>query len=326
MSGVLTEGSEGRARNPLRAEATPCSGIEESFAPSHDAQETARPALTTGSARALGDLKTAFLLFGLSLKRARLLLGAMGLLLALVQVLRVRIAEKIYDAGQFDQLNSVLSSYLREIIGSALGSIMSFNGIVCGVYFDTGYIIALLALVIALSTLPASERETGFADLILARPVARHWLITRTIALVLFSIVLMLALMAAGTWAGLMLFAPDDAPWPTVRQILALALTLGALLSCWSGVAMAFGAACRRGVASATTSLMAFLTLILDWAHRAWPPLDWLDWLSPFRYFSPYDLVAGKPLQWDNLLVLWAIAATGYILAYLIISQRDISR
>lgn len=271
-------------------------------------------------------MRGALLLFRLSLKRARLLLGVTGLLLALVQVLRVRIAEKIYDAGQFDQLNSVLSTYLREIIGSSLGSIMSFSGIICGVYFDTGYIIALLALVIALSTLPASERETGFADLILARPVARHWLITRTIALVLFAILLMLAMMMAGTWAGLMLFAPPDAPWPTVRQTLALALTLGTLLACWSGVAMALGAVCRRGVASATTSLIAFLALILDWAHRAWPPLDWADWLSPFRYFSPYELVAGKPVQWENLLVLWAIAATGYTLAYLIVSQRDISR
>jgi hypothetical protein len=268
----------------------------------------------------------AFLLFRLSLKRARMLLCATGLLLALVQVLRVRIAEKIYDAGQFDQLNSVLSTYLRDIVGSALGSITSFNGIVCGVYFDTGYIIGLLALVIALSTLPASERDTGFADLILARPVARHWLITRTIALVLFSILLMLAMIMAGTWTGLMLFAPDGVPWPTLRQTLALALTLGALLTCWSGVAMAFGAGYRRGVASATTSLIAFLALILDWAHRMWPPLDWADWLSPFRYFSPYELVAGKPLQMENLLVLGAIAASGYTLAYLIISQRDISR
>ena len=271
-------------------------------------------------------MKGGFLLFRLSLKRARLLLGATGLLLALVQVLRVRIAEKIYDAGQFDQLNSVLSSYLREIIGPALGSIMSFSGIVCGVFFDTGYVIALVALVIALSTLPASEIETGFADLMLARPLARHWLITRTIALVLFSILLMLLMIMAGTWAGLEIFAPPDAPWPTMRQTVNLALTLATLLACWSGVAMALGAAYRRGVASAITALVAFAALILDWAHRAWPPLDWADWLSPFRYFSPYELVAGKPLQVENLLVLWAIAATGYSLAYLVISQRDVAR
>ena len=50
---------------------------------------------------------------------------------------------------------------------------------------------------------------------------------------------------------------------------------------------MAFGAACRRGVASATTALLAFAALLLDWAHRLWPPLDWVAWLSPFYYFNP---------------------------------------
>jgi ABC-2 type transport system permease protein len=271
-------------------------------------------------------MRSAFLLFRLSLKRARLLLGATGLLLALVQMLRVHIAARVHNDGQYDQITALLPPSVREMFGAALTSIMSFSGIICGVYFDLGFMLALLALAIALSTLPASEMETGFADLILARPLARHWLITRTIALVLFSILLMLLMIMAGTWAGLVVFAPPDAPWPTVRQTVNLALTLGMLLVCWSGVAMAFGAAYRRGVASAVTSLVAFAALILDWAHRAWPPLDWIDWLSPFRYFSPYDLVAGKPLQVENLLVLWAIAATGYALAYFIISQRDISR
>jgi len=215
---------------------------------------------------------------------------------------------------------------VRDILGPSLPSIMTFNGLVCGVYFDTGFIIALLALAITLATLPASEIETGFADLILARPMSRHWLITRTIALVLFSILLMLLMIMAGTWAGLALFAPADAPWPTARQTAPLALTLGLLAASWSGVAMALGAAYRRGAASGTTALLAFAALLLDWAHRLWAPLDRIAWLSPFYYFNPYELVAGGPLPVENLLVLGAMAMTGYTVAYYLISQRDISR
>ncbi len=271
-------------------------------------------------------MKGALLLFRLSLKRIRLLLGITGLLLALVQMLRVRIAAQVHDAGQFDQLSALLPPFVRDILGPALASVMSFSGIVSGVYFDTGFVIALVALAIAIATLPASEIETGFADLVLARSMARHWLVTRTIALVLLSILLMLLMIMAGTWAGLVLFAPPDAPWPTARQTLPLALTLGMLVVCWSGIAMVLGAVYRRGVASATTSLLVFGTLLLDWAHRAWPPLGFIAWVSPFHYFNPYELVAGNPLRIENLLVLWAIAATGYTLAYLVISVRDISR
>jgi ABC-2 type transport system permease protein len=232
----------------------------------------------------------------------------------------------VHDTGQFAQLSAILPQAVREILGPALSSIMSFNGIVIAVYFDTGFIIALLALAITLATLPASEIETGFADLILARPLSRHWLVTRTIALVLFSILLMLLMIMAGTWVGLELFAPMDAPWPTARQHAPLALTLGMLVASWSGIAMALGAAYRRGAASGTTALLAFAALLLDWAHRLWPPLERIAWLSPFFYFNPYDLVGGGPLQVENLLVLGAMAATGYTVAYYLISQRDISR
>ena len=193
-------------------------------------------------------MKGAFLLFRLSLKRAWPLLWTTGLLLAAVQALRVLIAASVHNAGQFDQISALLPSAVRDILGHSLASVMTFNGIVCGVYFDTGYIIALLALAITLATLPASEIETGFADLILARPMPRHWLITRTIALVLFSLLFMLLMIMAGTWAGLALFAPPDAPWPTARQTGSLALSLGMLVVCWSGVALAFGAACRRAL------------------------------------------------------------------------------
>jgi hypothetical protein len=271
-------------------------------------------------------MSRAFLLFRLSLKRVWPLLGATGLLLAAIQAFRVLIAASVYNAGQFDQITALLPPFVRDFFGSSLGSVMTFNGIVCGVYFDTGFMIALLALAIALATLPASEIETGFADLILARPMPRHWLITRTIALVWFSILLMLLMIMAGTWAGLAVFAPPHVPWPSASQTAALAVSLGMLVVCWSGVALALGAACRRSVAGAATSLLAFAALLLDWAHRLWPHLERIAWLSPFFYFRPYELVAGGPLRPENLLVLWAIAMTGYIMAYLVMSLRDISR
>jgi ABC-2 type transport system permease protein len=202
---------------------------------------------------------------------------------------------------------------------------MSFNGIVCGGYFDLGIVLALVALTIALATVPASEIETGFADLILARPIRRHWLITRTIALVLLAILLMLFMIMAGTWVGLAMCAPPI-PGPPARQTASLALNLGMLLLSWGGVALAFGAACRRGVAVPATSLLAFASLLLDYAQKLWPPLERIGWLSPFRYYAPFELVMGDPLPLENLLVLGAIALTGFTVAYFTISQRDISR
>ena len=265
------------------------------------------------------------LLLALSLKRARMLLIAMGFLLVALQGLLVLIAGSIERAGEFEQLASLLPPFVRTLLGPSLVSVMSFGGIACVGYFDLGVVIALLALTIALATVPASEVETGFADLILAHPLRRHWLITRTIALLLLTIVMMLTLMMAGTWAGLAMFAPENVRWPSPRMVGSLALNLGLLMLCWGGVAMAFGAACRRSVASAVTGLLALTALLLDLTGRLWPPVDRIAWLSPFRYFIPFDIVMGTELPIENILVLWAIAMTGFTLAYFFFSQRDIS-
>ena len=266
------------------------------------------------------------LLLQLSLKRARSLLLATGLLLAAFQILLVLIAGALHRTSDFEQLAALLPPVVHTLLGPSLTSVISFGGIVCLGYFHLAITIALLALTIALATLPASEVETGFADLILARPLARHWIITRTIALVLLVIALMLLAMMAGTWAGLAMFAPPDAAWPSPRVVGSLALNLGLLLTCWGGIAMAFGAACRRGVAGATTGLLALAGFLLDYVGRLWTPAEQFAWLSPFRYFVPFELVMGSPLPVEDLVVLWAVAMTGFVVAYLVFSQRDISR
>src|SRR5438132_4851237 len=175
------------------------------------------------------------LLLSLSLKRARTLLVATGLLLAAFQVLLVLIASSIHPS-KFEDLAALLPPFVRALLGPAVASVMSFGGIVCLGYFDLSIVAALLALIIALATLPASEVETGFADLVLARPLRRHWLITRTIALLLVAILMMLALMLAGTCAGLAMWAPANVRWPSPRMLASLALNLGLLMLCWGGI------------------------------------------------------------------------------------------
>jgi ABC-2 type transport system permease protein len=241
-------------------------------------------------------------------------------------MLVVLIAGSIENAGQFEQIAALLPPFVREMLGSSLASVMSFTGIVCVGYFDLVVVIALLALTITLATVPASEVESGFADLVLARPMSRHWLITRTIALVLLSTLLILGLMMAGTWAGLTIFSPQNAPWPAPRLVGSLALNLALLMLCWGGVAMAFASACRRSVASSITGLLAFASLLLDIIAGSWRPARSVDWLSPFHYFIPFDIVMGNSLRLQSVLVLGGIGVTGFVAAYFFFSRRDISR
>jgi ABC-2 type transport system permease protein len=130
----------------------------------------------------------------------------------------------------------------------------------------------------------------------------------------------------AGTWIGLNTLAPKDVRWPSTNLVLSLAINLGLLMLCWSGVAMAIGSASRRrSVAGGVAGLLALATFLLDYIARAWQPAEAIAWLSPFRYFNPFLLLDGDPLPAKNIVVLAAIAVAGFAASYVIFSRRDIS-
>src|SRR5258707_15556836 len=165
-----------------------------------------------------------------SLKRVRTLVLSMGIVLAGFQLILIVVAQSIQKSGGFAELSSLLPSWVREMLGPSLASFLSFAGIVSVGYFHLAVIGSLVALSITVSTMPASEIETGFMDLILSRPLARHWIITRTIIVVTLSIILVLSLMMTGTWAGLATLAPKIAGRPSAKLILSLATNLGLLM------------------------------------------------------------------------------------------------
>ena len=176
-----------------------------------------------------------------------------------------------------------------------------------------------------LATIPIVEIETGFIDLVLARPVARHWIVTRSILVAAISTVYLLAMMALGTWIGLSKFAAKAA-WPSVGLVCSLAINLGFLMLCWAAIAMAIGCACRRrGAAGAIAGLLALTAYLADYIGRAWKPAESVAWLSPFRYYTPFELLTGSALPAKSLFVLGGIAAAAFALAYLLYSRRDIS-
>ena len=186
---------------------------------------------------------------------------------------------------------------------------------------------ALVSISLTLATIPLMEIETGFIDLVLARPVARHWIVTRSILVVLISTIYLLAMMTIGTWIGLNNFAAKDAAWPSLGLIASLAINLELLLLCWAAIAMAIGCGCRRrGSAGAIAGLLALTAYLTDYVGRAWKPADSVAWLSPFRYYTPFELVMGSDLPSKSLYVLGGITAAAFALAYLLYSRRDISQ
>jgi ABC-2 type transport system permease protein len=271
-------------------------------------------------------MRVFLILLGHSLKRVRVIVIATGALLTIFQMFVILIANSIQSSNTFQEMGAMIPGFARDMLGPAMAGFLSFKGFVCLDYYHMVVMSALIALAIAVATMPTSEIEIGFIDLILARPVARHLVITRSILVCVLIISAILGLMMAGTWVGLETLASRDAEWPSRTLIFSLAGNLGMLMLSWSGIAMAIGTASRRrGVAGAIAGLLALAAFLLDYVARAWKPAESAGWLSPFRYYAPFDLLMGTPLAAKNLFVLAAIAIAGFALAYVFFSRRDIS-
>jgi ABC-2 type transport system permease protein len=218
-------------------------------------------------------MKAILILIAHSFKRVRIMVAVMGLVLALFQVFLIIIARSIQESNAFDQISALIPPFVRQMMGPAFQGFMSFRGMVSLGYFHLAIIGSLTGLAISVATMQASEIETGFMDLILSRPVARRWVITRSIILLVVCLILVLAMMLLGTFVGLAALAPKEVPLPQQELVLSLAGNVGLLALSWGAIGMAISAtARRRAVAVSITFILALVTFLLDYVARAWEP------------------------------------------------------
>lgn len=260
-----------------------------------------------------------------SLRRIRPILIGIGILLAGFEFLLTQVAVYLMRRSAFGQLSALIPDFVQTSAGPMGLAFMSFSGIVSLGYFHPLVMAALVGLAITIASEPTAEVEVRFTDLTLARPVARHDAMTRTLLVLALSGAAMLALMMLGTWIGLSCCTPADAGRPAPRVILSLAASLAAVMICWGGVTLALAAAARRrAVAGGVAGVSAFAAYLVDYLGRAWEPAEAISTLSPFHYFEPMSIVAGEPLDVQNLLVLAGIGLVGIVLGYVVFTRRDL--
>jgi ABC-2 type transport system permease protein len=269
--------------------------------------------------------RATLILFGHSLRRVKTLVGVIALVLAAFQVLASLMSATFEESQAFARITALVPGFIKQAMGASVLGMLSFTGVVCLGYFHFAVVGVLVGLAIAVATEPASERDSGFADLVLARPVTRHAVIARSSLLIIVCAGFVVGMMTIGTWVGLAWLAPPGAAWPAPRIIVSLAANLTALMLCWGGVALAVGTAThRRSTAAGIAGVLALGLFLFDYVARVWRPAKPLAWLSPFHYYDPVNLVLGHPLPPSHLWVLVGIGIVGAAIAHIVYAKRDI--
>ncbi len=251
------------------------------------------------------------------------LLAATTLGLGLFEVFLIWVGAQIERSfGLAALAQQLLPVEMREAFISQFGFI-SFAGAVAFGFQHPFPMVAGIAFVVVVGTIPSAERESGLLDLILARSVTRTQYLLATISLLVLGAVALPAAMLAGAAGGLALVeVAGEIPW---HRYAAPAGGMVTLLLAVSGYTLLIAAGSRRrGAAAARSAGLTLVFYVVDFLGSQWDWLAQVRLLSPFYYYKPVAaaVLPSTPIQ--NPLILAGIFLVSTLLAVRVFRLRDL--
>lgn len=257
-----------------------------------------------------------------SLRRRRYFLTAIMSILFAFQFLLIGVGRALTKSGMFAQMANFLPDFMQGFV--SVGA-MSFRGMVSFGYSHPIVEIFLIAMAIGIASEVANEIELKFVDVLMARPVRRIASINRSVIVLLVCTIATVGSMLIGTFIGVHFLTPEGADPPAPLLIATLAVNLTCLVLAWGAIALVIASASRRqNTVTTTCGLLAFSMFIIDYVGRIWNKLDPVALLSPFHYYSPFQMLGGAAMEWKNVFVLIGIFVVGAIAANVIYARRDL--
>ena len=261
-------------------------------------------------------------LIGRSLGRTARPLIAIALVLCGFQLALIAAASSIASDGNISGLARLVPGFLQQSLGLAL---LSFGGMTTIGYFDAIIVMIVVLFAIHLASEPAGDVEAGFVDLVLARPLPREWIVTRSLSVMMASVVALVLVMSAALWTGLEWIGPHRASWPEPRVVAKMGAHLMMVAWCFGAWSLAVSAwARRRGTAVALVAITGMVLYLLDFVGTIWKPMARLAMLSPFHYFHGGEILAGTANSVQDFTVLGTVALAGVVIAYWQFRRRDL--
>ena len=268
-------------------------------------------------------MRTFVALLRRSARRHAGLIAALCTVLSAFQVLLVVVARNYLREGLFGQLAALMPPLVQEVFGGA--DVSTFRGMIALGFFHPVVMLALSIGAIVIASEPAGEIEHGLVDIVLARPVPRHLVITRSAVVSGGAMAAIILVLIAANRLAVAWIVPPGSAAPSTGALLRIGVNLLAVLWCFSAAALAVAAhARRRAVAAGTVGLAAVVLYLFQYAAAAWTPARPYARISPFHYYQAMPTLMGLHDPGADVLVLLAATAALLGVAYLRYAHRDL--
>jgi hypothetical protein len=258
-----------------------------------------------------------------SLARHLTLVVSVAALLSAFQILDVVVAYNLQANGLYAQFASLVPAFIQEGMGGVLTG--SFSGAIALGFAHPLVMLTLSCVAIYLASEPAGEVEEGLVDLVVARPIPRSLIITRsTVAYVIATATVVAAIFATSRIAVGWL-SPATAVAVPATRLGWVAVNLLAIVWCFGAATLAMASHVRQRMrAAGTIAIVAVFLYLLQFGAAAWTPLRPFARVSPFHYYEPMQTLMGTDRPVSNLAGLWTATIGLLAIAYVLYDRRDL--
>lgn len=258
-----------------------------------------------------------------SFARHRALIAALAALLSAFQILDIVVAYNLQQNAAYSQFADMVPAFIQEAMGGAL--VASFLGAVAVGFVHPLVMLSLSCGAIYLASEPAGEVEDGLVDLVVARPVPRRLIVSRSLAVHVIGTLLVVGAMFATSRATVLWLTPDQSHVVSASRLAWLAFNLLAVVWSIGAAALALASRAReRARAAGTIALAAVFLYLLQFGAAAWEPLRPFARLSPFHYYATMQTLTGQVTPTTHIAGLLTATALFVGIAYVLYERRDL--
>jgi beta-exotoxin I transport system permease protein len=258
-----------------------------------------------------------------SFARHRALILAVAVLLSAFQVLDIVVAYNLQAKGVYGQFASLVPAFIQEAMGGVL--VGSFSGAIALGFAHPLVMLSLSSVAIYLASEPAGEVEDGLVDLLMARPVSRSLIVTRSALVFIAGSSIIVAAMFATSRITVRWLSPTTASTLPAVRLGSVAVNLLAIVWCFGAAALVMASRVRQRMrAAGTIGLVAVFLYLLQFGAAAWTPLRPFARVSPFHYYEPMRTLLGTTSAAKDVVGLLVASAGLLGLAYVSYTRRDL--
>ena len=262
-------------------------------------------------------------LLGRSLARHRALIGALAALLSAFQILDIVAAYNLQENAVYSQFATLVPAFIQEAMGGAL--VGSLLGAIAIGFVHPLVMLSLSCVAIYIACEPAGEVEDGLVDLVVARPVPRFFMVTRSAVAFAGGTAAVVAAMFATSRIAVGWLTPATAAAVPASRLAWVAANLLAIVWCFGAGGLALASHTRQRTHTAgTVALVAVSLYLLQFAAAAWAPLRPFARVSPFHYYDTMRTLTGSVTPVANVAGLTTAMLALLGVAYTLYGRRDL--